>query len=314
MIDEFGAKFFAMVLLVLTIITGILFVLDLFVFRKQRRALADAAAARFDAGEALSIRAAEGDEAVAQARKRVIEGQMRQPWWLEWTAGLFPVIAAVFFLRSFVAEPFRIPSGSMTPTLLVGDLILVNKYTYGIRLPVSNSKLISTGSPERGDVVVFRYPPNERAGKPSVDYIKRVVGLPGDEVEYVNKQLSINGVPVAAARAGTYLYIDNDRNTTWSTERFDETLGPVKHSILNNPAAGPEVSLIAGGDYEGACSTLPNGIKCRVPSGKYFVMGDNRDHSQDSRFWGFVDDEFVVGKAFFVWMNFSNISRIGRIQ
>jgi signal peptidase I len=309
-IDEFGAKFFAMVLLVLTIITGILFVLDLVVFRKQRRALADAAVARFDSGEALSIRAGEGDDAVAQARKRVIDGQMRQPWWLEWTAGLFPVIAAVFFLRSFIAEPFRIPSGSMIPTLLVGDLILVNKYTYGIRMPVTNSKIIATGSPQRGDVVVFRYPPNERAGKPSVDYIKRVIGVPGDVIEYADKRLVLNGKEVLTTSTGPFL----DPERAVYLERFTEQIGEVSHAILKDSSRPSSVMPVEGFDYAGACDLLANGVKCTVPAGKYFVMGDNRDNSIDSRFWGFVDDQHVVGKAFFVWMNFSNISRIGRIQ
>jgi signal peptidase I len=301
-LENFGAVNFALVLFWLTVFTGVMYVLDVLVFRKQRRAQADAAVARFDSGEALSLRAAGGDSAVADARQRLVEENMRQPWWLEYSASFFPVIAAVFVLRSFVAEPFRIPSGSMIPTLVVGDLILVNKYTYGIRLPIINKKVLDVGQPQRGDVMVFRFPK-----EPDKDYIKRVVGLPGDRVEYANKRLTINGVVQPTSALPEYL--DPERRVI--SAQFSEKLGNVAHRILNDPdrpsAVGPP-GLRVHGD---ACELLADGIRCTVPPRSYFVMGDNRDNSLDSRFWGFVPEDNVVGKAFFIWMNFGNIRRIG---
>jgi signal peptidase I len=301
-LENFGAVNFALVLFWLTVFTGVMYVLDVMVFRKQRRAQADAAVARFDAGEALSLKAAGGDAAVAEARRRLADESMRQPWWLEYSASFFPVIAAVFFLRSFIAEPFRIPSGSMIPTLVVGDLILVNKYTYGIRLPIINKKIVDVGQPQRGDVMVFRFPK-----EPDKDYIKRVVGLPGDKVEYVAKKLTINGVALQTTQLPEYL--DPERRVI--SAQFSEKLGNLEHRVLNDadrPAAvGPPGLRV----YDDACEMLANGIRCTVPKNSYFVMGDNRDNSLDSRFWGFVPEENVVGKAFFIWMNFGNIKRIG---
>ncbi len=301
MLDNFGAVNFALVLFWLTVITGIMYVLDLLIWRKKRLASATEALARFDASEALSIKAGQGEVALAQARKTLQEGLMRQPWWLEYTASFFPVIAAVFFLRSFVAEPFRIPSGSMIPTLMVGDLILVKKYSYGIRLPILNRKLFETDSPQRGDVMVFRYPL-----EPDKDYIKRVVGLPGDEVEYSGKQLKVNGELIVSRPVADFVAPE----TMFSYKRYSEKLGAVEHDIIVDTAK-PSAIAYPMTDYGGACQLLADGIRCKVPTGKYFMMGDNRDNSQDSRFWGFVPDENVVGKAFFIWMNFSNISRIG---
>jgi signal peptidase I len=227
---------------------------------------------------------------------------LAQPWWLDWTAGLFPVIIAVFFLRSFLFEPFKIPSGSMIPTLLVGDLILVNKFTYGIRLPVLNIKLTEGNKPQRGDVMVFRYPP-----KPSLDYIKRVVGLPGDTVAYLNKRLTINGQAVATATLPEFF----DEDAMRYFKQLEESLGDKKHRLLNDddrPAFVPGADNFAG---RGGCSYTVEGVTCKVPEGQYFMMGDNRDNSLDSRYWGFVPDKNIVGRAFFVWMNFGNFKRIG---
>lgn len=215
------------------------------------------------------------------------------PVWVEWGASFFPVILAVFVLRSFIVEPFKIPSGSMMPTLLVGDFILVNKYDYGIRLPVIDKKVVEVGTPQRGDVIVFRYPPN-----PSLDYIKRVVGLPGDRIVYRNKHLSINGheVPVQQAEdfmAGGLMFVP----------RYREQLGTVQHDILLDPQTPPYVQAIVRYPYRNNCQYNTDGVSCEVPPGHYFVMGDNRDNSQDSRFWGFVPDQNIVGKAFFIWFS-----------
>jgi signal peptidase I len=225
-----------------------------------------------------------------------------QPWWLDWTAGLFPVIVVVFVLRSFLFEPFKIPSGSMIPTLLVGDLILVNKFTYGVRLPVINTKVTQGNAPQRGDVMVFRYPP-----KPSLDYIKRVVGVPGDTVAYLNKRLSINGQAVPTQALPEYF----DEDAMRYFKQFEEKLGEKSHRLLNDD---DRPAFVPGADqFEGRadCAYTIEGVTCKVPEGHYFMMGDNRDNSLDSRYWGFVPDKNIVGKAFFVWMNFGNLKRIG---
>lgn len=224
------------------------------------------------------------------------------PWWVEYGGSFFPVILAVFLLRSFLVEPFKIPSGSMIPTLLVGDFILVNKFTYGIRLPVLNKKIVELKSPERGDVVVFRYPPDT-----SLDYIKRVVGLPGDKVEYHDKKLLINGKQVIHEGAGDYL----DPARLYYTPKFKEQLGQVSHNILLDSEALNTARPIVSFPHEDQCHYNYDGITCQVPAGHYFVMGDNRDNSQDSRYWGFVPDANLVGKAFFIWFNFSDLKRIG---
>ena len=239
------------------------------------------------------------DGNLTEARERLL----MQPWWLDWTAGLFPVILVVFLLRSFLFEPFKIPSGSMIPTLLVGDLILVNKFHYGVRLPVINKKIIDNNPVQRGDVMVFRYPVDKRQ-----DYIKRVVGIPGDEVSYLNQKLSINGKLLSTSALGDFFEADSLRYEP----QFSEKLGAVEHKILVNPRRsgyyGPDPKTFPLAQN---CRYSPEGVVCKVPPGHYFMMGDNRDNSQDSRYWGFVPDENIVGKAFFVWMNFSNLGRIG---
>jgi signal peptidase I len=203
----------------------------------------------------------------------------------------FPVILAVLLLRSFLAEPFRIPSGSMIPTLLVGDFILVNKFAYGLRDPVFHRRFLAVGAPARGDVVVFRYPVDPRK-----DYIKRVVGLPGDRIAYRNKQLWVNDEPAPLDAAGVYTSAGSLPGVLY---RFEEDLGPVRHHVIVNPARPAE-------DFE-----------FEVPEGQYFMMGDNRDGSDDSRRWGTVPERNLVGKAFFIWMSWDGArlrpdwSRIG---
>lgn len=260
---------FALILFVLLVVTGCIWLVDL-IWLKKRRSPSD-----------------------------------KDPWWVEYGASFFPVILLVFVLRSFIVEPFKIPSGSMIPTLLVGDFILVNKYTYGIRLPVLNKKIIDVNRPARGDVMVFRYPED-----PSLDYIKRVIGLPGDTVAYQNKRLSINGKPVAVEPEEDYLHPER----LYYSQRYRETLGEVSYSILNDadaPAYIPDASRFPGREH---CKYNSAGVICRVPEGHYFVMGDNRDNSRDSRAWGFVPEENIVGKAFFIWLNLSDLGRIGSFK
>lgn len=229
-----------------------------------------------------------------------------EPWWVDYAKSFFPVILVVFCIRSFLIEPFKIPSGSMVPTLQVGDFILVNKFTYGVRLPVINQQIIPVNKPQRGDVMVFRYPEN-----PTLDYIKRVVGLPGDTVEYRNKRLWINGVEQVQEADGEYNYVESGLNFV-HTEKRIETLGNRKHAILINPDM-PTLHLSAVAEFDGRdnCSYDNEMVRCKVPQGEYFMMGDNRDNSRDSRYWGFVPDNQIVGKAFFIWMNFSDLKRVG---
>ena len=291
---------FALLLFVALVVTGLVWLLDRLVLRGRRRARAEAAV------QACRNNAAGLDPAALQLECDQAYDQASQPpWWVEYCVSFFPVILFVFVLRSFVVEPFRIPSGSMLPTLENGDLILVNKYEYGIRLPVIDRKVIDLGSPKRGDVVVFRYPVD-----PSVDYIKRVVGLPGDVIEYHDKVLSINGKPVSRSRDGDYY--EPDRASY--VGQYREQLGDVSHRILLNTQVQQGLMPITRfPDFE-SCDYLPDGIRCTVPAGHYFMMGDNRDNSLDSRYWGFVPDRNIVGRAFFIWMNFGSPSRIGGFE
>ncbi|WJW76139.1 signal peptidase I [Thiohalobacter sp. IOR34] len=247
---------FPLILVLATLITGGLWLLDTLLFAPRRRARAAAAA----------------DESQREAA-------LKEPVLVEYAKAFFPVIFIVLLLRSFLAEPFRIPSGSMIPTLLVGDFILVNKFAYGIRLPVLNTKIIDLGEPKRGDVVVFRYPED-----PSIDYIKRVVGLPGDRIAYHEKKLYINGKLMPQRVVGSYVGSGAAMASTGASLRI-ENLDGVEHEILVRPGVrGVEGETV-------------------VPEGQYFMMGDNRDNSRDSRYFGPVPEANLVGKAFMIWMS-----------
>ncbi|MBB5469050.1 signal peptidase I [Paraburkholderia sp. CI2] len=295
---------FALILFVLVVLTGVAWVADKLVFLPKRRREAEAAVAEFDSQQAR-IGERFADENAAQTRARLRDDKLRQPWWLEYTASFFPVILVVFVVRSFVIEPFKIPSGSMVPTLLVGDFILVNKFEYGLRLPITNTR-ITQGSPvHRGDVVVFRYPKDE-----SVDYIKRVIGLPGDVIEYQDKKLTINGKPVPETPLPDYL----DEERLGYAKQFEEDIDGRKNAILNNPAVPPFIIGAEDYPYRDNCQYNARGVICKVPPGNLFMMGDNRDNSADSRYWGFAPERNIVGRAFFIWMNFSDLRRIGPFQ
>ena len=264
---------FALILFLLTLATGVLWAIDRVWFAKRR--------------------APEAPE----------------PAWVEYAASFFPVLLVVFVLRSFVAEPFKIPSSSMRPTLEVGDFILVNKFVYGLRLPIVEAKVVPMSEPKRGDVVVFRYPVN-----PSQDFIKRVVGVGGDVVSYQDKKLTVNGQPLPQQRDGTYSYLENLRFET--LERFDETAsggeGPHAYTIGVSPQAAPVYRQNVRPEFPDRenCDYNDRGFTCKVPAGHYFMMGDNRDNSDDSRYWGFVPDDHIRGKAFFIWFNWDDISSL----
>ena len=232
-----------------------------------------------------------------------------EPWYLDYARSFFPVLLVVFLLRAFIAEPFRIPSGSMLPTLEVGDFILVNKYEYGIRLPILHKKIIGVGDPKRGDIMVFRYPRDNKT-----NYIKRVIGIPGDSIEYRNKVLFVNGERVSTSEGGSYT-------------PFAMNGKPQVHDLLTQSIATgepePDDSSADKSIAEYSILHDPTRYSSRnrsveVPEGHYFMLGDNRDHSQDSRYWGFVPDKNIVGKAFFIWFHYNgnpgggwNFSRIG---
>lgn len=256
---------FPTILVAATFVTGMIWAVDALLWAPKRK---QAAAALGAGGEVTDPGA--------------MEAALKEPALVEYAKSFFPVILAVLLLRSFLIEPFRIPSGSMMPTLLVGDFILVNKYRYGIRLPVLNKKVYELDEPERGDVVVFRFPKD-----PGVDYIKRVVGVPGDHVVYRDKTLFINGEKIAQIPQGNYIGMGSGLSMSGADLRREDLTG-VKHDILVVPK------------IRGVNSDVV------VPEGHYFVMGDNRDNSNDSRYWGFVPEENLVGKAFMIWMNWDS--------
>ena len=228
------------------------------------------------------------------------EKYSHRPKVVQWSIELFPVLLLVLVFRGFIFEPFRVPSNSMMPTLLTGDFILVNKFDYGLRLPLLNSKIIDFSKPERGDVIVFRYPNYEHtAGYSGVDFIKRVVALPGDTISYEKDQLTVNGETIDYRKIGDYQGVDSGKAMS-GYRHIRELIDQAGHDILLHPLGhSRELS------------------KTTVPEGHYFVMGDNRSHSSDSRFWGYVPEDYILGKAIGIWMhwdwnhNTMQFSRIG---
>ncbi|MDX1513130.1 MAG: signal peptidase I [Gammaproteobacteria bacterium] len=258
---------FPTIMVLLVVVTGLIWAVDAAFFAPRRRMAA--------AGEADD---ADGS-GVAEGEEGALEHVAEPPKVVEYARSFFPIFLIVLLLRSFVAEPFRIPSGSMMPTLLIGDFILVNKYTYGIRLPVLDSKIIDLNTPRRGDVIVFRSPED-----PATPFIKRVVGIPGDHIAYYNKVLYINGEAAEQEILGTYEGVGSGLGMTGASLRT-EYLDEHPHRILVQPGV----------------PTLEGTMV--IPAGHYFVLGDNRDNSRDSRFWGTVPDELLIGRAFYIWMN-----------
>lgn len=281
---------FPLLLVLAVAVCGALSLLDLLVLAPRRRA---------------AVRRYESQ--TEQPKAEVVEVLRREPVLVEYGKSFFPVLAIVLVLRSFLVEPFQIPSGSMKPTLLEGDFILVNKFSYGIRLPVLDTKVIPIGDPQRGDVMVFRLPSD-----PNINYIKRVVGIPGDHISYTSdKRLYVNGQLVAETLLGA------EPGSLGNTQRFSERLGEVEHQIFKSMSR----------------YSIEPGREWNVPAGHYFMLGDNRDNSKDSRYWdnppgtpaeleGMVPDRNIVGKAFAIWMtweapklsNLPGFSRIGLIK
>ncbi|GGA74749.1 signal peptidase I [Neiella marina] len=276
------ATYFSQILFFLTLFTGFVYAMERLVWSKKR---AEALAA----GEANS-QSGLPDEAKAKLQEI--------PGWIDTAVSVFPVLAFVLILRSFLYEPFQIPSGSMMPTLLKGDFILVEKYAYGLREPLLRKQIVETGAPQRGDVIVFKYPES-----PNVDYIKRVVGVPGDSIIYRDKQLYVKPAcdgtecpgyqPVEMTNKAKSQYLQGPFPLIQASQQHGET----NHQILVNPAIPDRLN-----EYYSQPGTQLD--EWKVPADSYFVLGDNRDNSRDSRFWGFVPEEYLVGKAVFIWMSF----------
>ncbi len=258
---------FSLILFIALLVTGAVVLLDTLVLAPRRRAEVMVEGGAELAGREVTDRA-----------------DTPMPLVVEYARAFFPVILLVFVLRSFVVEPFRIPSGSMYPTLSIGDFILVNKFRYGIRLPVINTKILDVADPQRGEVMVFRYPHDQK-----VNFIKRVIGVPGDVIRYENRRISVNGEPVDTEYQGVFM-LPRDGGGRAETDRFREVDGESEHFIL----------------HDGTRSSRD--MEVTVPEGSYFVMGDNRDHSNDSRFWGFVPESHIVGRAFFIWFSWDSVN------
>jgi len=252
---------FSEILLITTTVTGAICVLDTLFLRHQRM---------------MSVLPESGQK-------------VKEPWWVEYARSFFPILLVVFILRSFLAEPFRIPSGSMKPTLLEGDFIVVNKYDYGLRLPVLGYKIFNIGEPKRGDIIVFKH---IKQNGESIDMIKRVVGLPGDRIQYKNKVLMINGKPMKQEFRAEKTDV-NAMGDTFPVRELKEDLETVQHIIYVQPEPTPHEHFYRYDDVV-------------VPPNSYFAMGDNRDNSEDSRVWGFVKDEDIQGRAFAIWMSWDS--------
>ncbi len=264
---------FATVLLIFIIVSGVILLIDKFTWSKQRR-----------------------------------KDQLK-PHYVHYSREFFPVVLAVWILRSFLFEAYQIPSSSMRPDLTVGDFILVSKFNYGLRMPLTNKVVIPVNQVQRGDIIVF-----EDQTKPNRDLIKRVVGIPGDTVSYIDKRLRINGKTLTYANDGSYDYSEADPSgdILMHNQRWIENLTGVVHPIITNDQYPPVISeMVQNFPGKENCQYNDEGFTCKVPVGHYFMMGDNRDNSADSRYWGFVPEQAILGKAIYVWMNFRDLSRIG---
>ena len=271
-----------LILVLASFVGMVIYLVDFFILRPKRNAALAALKSQLPQWETQ-----ESDD--SRAFDTASEKILNVHWVVKETKSLLPIILVVLILRSFIAEPFQIPSSSMEPTLLVGDFILVNKFTYGLRLPVTRTKVVNINDPERGDVMVF-FPPHDKRY-----FIKRIIGLPGDLIEYKQKQLWVNG----EAQSMTLAQQDID---LLKRQLFVENLTGVEHQVYQTVTRPAKEYQIL------------------VKEGHYFMMGDNRDNSHDSRYWGTVPKENIVGKAFAVWMHWKNwsslpsFSRVGEIN
>ncbi|MCW8864390.1 MAG: signal peptidase I [Colwellia sp.] len=278
------AVYFSIILVAITVITGIVWLADKFYLAPQRK---------------LNVASAQ-EQSTVELPEETVATLMEPSPLVDTSVQIFPVIAFVLVLRSFLYEPFQIPSGSMMPTLLDGDFILVNKFNYGLKDPVARNKFFDVSLPERGDVVVFKYPQD-----PRIDYIKRVIGLPGDRVIYKNKSLYIKPACKASdAKCPEYTQVINTftnkyegPDAEFGMNQFKATMLNKSHNILNDQYTMPRTNHYFQQDGTAKDEFL-------VPAGHYFVMGDNRDNSLDGRFWGFVPEENLVGEAVAIWMSF----------
>ena len=294
---------FELILLILTTLCLIGFIAEHTYFKKKRVLAAENYETK-ELKENEALKASNGID-----RKKQIEEEkkniLKRPKFLDWTADLFPLIFVIFVARSFLFEPFTIPSGSMMPTLIAGDNIIVNKFAYGFRLPVVDTKINEGGGVKRGDIVVFHYPLDHK-----VNYIKRAIGLPGDVIEYKNKELFVNGEQISKVAMENYNY----PHEPIVNLQYKENLTGVEHRILIDPNLSGTITKVMSESASKNCQYDVEYIKCVVPSGEYFMLGDNRDGSLDSRYWGFVPEENLVGKAVYIWSNFGNMSRAGSIS
>ncbi len=276
------AGYFAIFLVVITIVTGIIWLIDARFYAPARR-------------ERIAVAQASTN---GQIELEDLQKIAPQPAIAETAQSIFPILFAITIFRSFLFEPFQIPSGSMMPTMLVGDFILVQKYTYGVHDPVWRSELIETGSPERGDIAVFKYPLDER-----LDYIKRVVGLPGDHIIYRDKKIMLKpSCEREPENCGKFIEMKQEMDSVYETNMYGHTIAKSKENLT-----GVEHEILINIDQRFQFPFIQPGGKANewiVPQGQYFMMGDNRDNSQDSRFWGFVREDQLVGKAVFIWMSF----------
>ncbi len=281
-----------LVLLAVTGVSGVYWLAEHLVYKPRRRQLADFLVQTMAPGRSESDR---------RACRAIV---MERPWWLH-TSALFPLAFLLCLVQACVWEPMAAPSSSMSPTLRVGDLALINKYAYGLRLPGLDYKIVEGSPPQRGDVIAFRAP-----SQPRRDTFKRIVGLPGDEVAYLGKRLTINGELIPRVYAGDFY----SRRAARHFSLFEEQLGGRRHRLIHDEKRSGLERGSTDFPLKENCRYVPEGVTCKVPPGQYFVLADNRDYGQDTRLWGFVPAHHIIGKVFFVWMNFDNLDQVGMVE